>query len=104
MAPPPKSFSRSISQYLRPTPIRCCRAKCALSAGTLSHSVDGRVGDLQHVNSRTDSKMKWLIVALTLALAGCMGWNPYGGYNDPAEDLLQEEETQKQDKRDDYGQ
>ena len=56
--------------------------------------MDGRVGDLQHVNSRTDSKMKWLIVALTLALAGCMGWNPYGGYNDPAEDLLQEEETQ----------
>ncbi len=48
--------------------------------------------------------MKWLIVALTLALGGCTGSNPYGGYNDPAEDLLQEEETQKQDKRDDYGQ
>ena len=64
----------------------------------------GRVGDYQHVNARKDSKMKWLIVALTLALGGCMGWNPYGGYNDPAEDLLQDEETQKQDKRDDYGQ
>ena len=48
--------------------------------------------------------MKWLIVALTLALGGCMGWNPYGGYNDPAEDLLLEEQNQKQDKRDDYGQ
>ena len=48
--------------------------------------------------------MKWLIVALTLGLGGCMGRNPYAGYNDPAEDLLQEEEDQKQDKRDDYGQ
>ena len=45
-----------------------------------------------------------VIVAVTLALGGCMGWNPYGGYNDPAEGQLQEEETQKQDKRDDYGQ
>jgi hypothetical protein len=48
--------------------------------------------------------MKWLIAALTLTLGGCMGWNPYGGYNDLAEDLLQEEQSQKQDKRDDYGQ
>ena len=56
------------------------------------------------MNPRKVSKMKWLIVALTLALGGCMGWNPYGGYNEPAEDLLQEEQRQKQDKRDDYGQ
>ena len=48
--------------------------------------------------------MKWLFVALALALGGCMGWNPHSGYNDPAENLLQEEETQKQDRRDDYGQ
>ena len=58
----------------------------------------------QHVNCRRGRKMKWLIVALTLALGGCMGWNPYAGYNDPAEDLLQEEEAQKQDNRDDFGQ
>ena len=64
----------------------------------------GRVDVLPACELPKVRKMKWMIVALTLALGGCMGWNPYGGYNDPAEGQLQEEETQKQDKRDDYGQ